>query len=304
MITKKLDSLNDKDSASMFAKCEDSLDEDLIKDLVRVCGGIPLIICTVISILRRENPRGAARRLSTSSPGSLVRELTDPEILPNEDRIDKCLEICFHRLSEENQKIIVMFSTFPYRFTQEQFQVVFRSSVTADLQTSLNCLHHSSLLRFDRRSCQYSLHPFIRDFFSLKSDHREAKVTFIRHYSDLAVTLCRTFLTKDCKSAIDQYLSEKDNIREAIAWCGDDHPELDQTFREQCIDAFNKAAVFLAEVMRKYEFQSLFCKLAYRCRYHMHLYSACLTNIGMKIVSSCTCTPHICPRALYQAQEI
>ena len=298
-----LEPLNDNDSASMFSKCEDGLDDDLIEELVRVCGGIPLIICTVISILKRENPRRAARRLSTSTPSSLVKEL-NPDDLPNEDRIDKCLQICFDRLSQENQKIIVMFSTFPHRFTQEQFEVVFRSFVTADLRTCLNSLEHSSLLRFDRISCQYSLHPFIRDFFSLKSDHIDAKSTFIRHYSDLAVTLCETFLSKDCKSAIDQYRSEKDNIREAMAWCGDDHPELDQTFREQCIEAFNEAAVFLAKVMRKQEFQSLFCKLAYRCRSHLRLYSACLTNIGMKIVLSCTCTPHICPRALYQAREI
>ena len=297
-----LEPLNDNDSTSMFSKCEDGLDDHLIEELVRVCGGIPLIICTVISILKRENPRRAARRLSTSTPSSLVKEL-NPDDLPNEDRIDKCLQICFDRLSQENQKIIVMFSTFPHRFTQEQFQEVFRSFVTADLQTCLNSLEHSSLLRFDRISCQYSLHPFIRDFFSLKSDHIDAKSTFIRHYSDLAFTLCETFLSKDCKSAIDQYRSEKDNIREAMAWCGDDHPELDQTFREQCIEAFNEAAVFLAKVMRKQEFQSLFCKLAYRCRSHLRLYSACLTNIGMKIVLSCTCTPHICPRALYQARE-
>ena len=298
-----LEPLNDNDSASMFSKCEDGLDDDLIKGLVRVCGGIPFIICTVISILKRENPWRAARRLFTSSPSSLVKEL-NPDDLPNEDRIDKCLQICFDRLSQENQKIIVMFSTFPHRFTQEQFQEVFQSFVTADLRTCLNSLEHSSLLRFDRISCQYSLHPFIRDFFSLKSDHTDAKSTFILHYSDFAVTLCETFLSKDCKSAIDQYRSEKDNIREAMAWCGDDHPELDQTFREQCIEAFNEAAVFLAKVMRKQEFQSLFCKLAYRCRSHLHLYSACLTNIGMKIVLSCTCNPHICPRALYQAREI
>ena len=297
-----LEPLNDNDSASMFSKCEDGLDDDLTEELVRVCGGIPLIICTVISILKRENPRRAARRLSTSTPSSLVKEL-NPDDLPNEDRIDKCLQICFDRLSQENQRIIVMFSTFPHRFKQEQFQEVFRSFVTADLRTCLNSLKHSSLLRFDRISCQYSLHPFIRDFFSLKPDHIDAKSTFIRHYSDLAVTLGETFLSKDCNSAINQYISEKDNIREAMAWCGDDHPELEQTFREQCIEAFNEAAVFLAKVMRKQEFQSLFRKLAYRCRSHLRLYSACLTNIGMKIVLSCTCTPHICPRALYQARE-
>ena len=129
----------------LFSKCKDGLDDHLIEELVRVCGGIPLIICTVISILKRENPRRAAHRLSTSSPSSLVKEL-NPDDLPIEDRIDKCLQICFDRLSQENQKIIVMFSTFPHRFTQEQFQEVFRSFVTADLQTYLNSLEHSSLL--------------------------------------------------------------------------------------------------------------------------------------------------------------
>ena len=86
-----------------------------------------------------------------------------------------------------------------------------------------------------------------------------------------------------------------------MAWCGDDHPDLDQTLREHCIQAFNKSAVFLAKVMHKQEFRSLFDKFAHRC--HMQLRSACLTNIGMKVVLSCTCTPHICQRALNQAKE-
>ena len=298
-----LEPLNARDSASMFAKCDDGLEGDLIKDLVRVCGGIPLIICIVISILKRENPHEAARRLSTTSPSCLAREL-DVNFLANEDRIHRCLQICFDRLSQENQKILVMFSTFPCTFTREQFQAVFESSVEGDLQTCLNCLKQSSLLRFNRRKCNFSLHPFIKDFFSLKPDHTGAKSVFIRHYSTLAVTLYKTFMSKDCKSAIDRYILEKNNIREAMAWCGDDHPELDQTLRELCIKAFNKAAVFLAKMMHKQEFQSLFYKFAHRCPFHMQLRSACLTNIGMKVVLSCTCTPHICQRALNQAKEI
>ena len=295
--------LNDIDSAALFAKCEDSLDDSLIKELVRVCGGIPRIICTVLSILKRANPEKCARRLSTSSPSFLVREL-NPDFIENEDRIDECLQICFDRLSQESQKILVMFSTFPYRFTQEQFKAVFESSIGGDLQTCLNRLKQSSLLRFDRGSCHYSLHPFLRDFVSLRPEHKEAKSVFIRHYSDLAVELCKTFLTKDsAKCAIERYGAVKENIREAMAWCGDDHRELDQTVREQCIVAFNKSAIFLAKVMRSEEFESLFSKLANHCRYDMQLHSACLTHIGMKIVLSCTCTPHICPRALYRAKS-
>ena len=232
----------------------------------------------------------------------LVKEL-DPGFIANEDRIDNCLQVCFNRLSQENQDVLVMISTFPHRFTQEQFLAVpFETSIVPNLRTCMNCLKHSSLVRFDRRSCHYSLHPFIRDFFSLKPKHKEAKSIFIRHYSDLAVMMCKQFLTRDSKSAIQRYMDEKDNIREAMAWCGDNHPELDQETREHCIHSFNKSAVFLAKMMRKQEFESLFCKLSYRCRYDMPLYSACLTNIGVKIVLSCTCTPHICVRALYRAK--
>ena len=298
----ELQPLSNEDSATLFKKRDKSLDDDLLKELVRVCGGIPLVICTVLSILKRENPKNLTRKLSTSSPCSLIKEL-NPDFIANEDRIDKCLQVCFNRLSQENQKVLVMISTFPQRFTQEQFLAVFKSLLGRDLQTCLSCLKHSTLLRFDRSSCHYSLHPFIRDFCSLMPEHAKFKSDFILFYSDLAVTLCKQFLSQDSKCAIDCYRVEKENIREAMVWCGDNHdPELNQETREHCIRSFNKSAVFLATMMRKQEFESLFCKLSHRCSYDMHLYSACLTNIGMKIVLSCTCTPHICPRALYRAK--
>ena len=296
-----LEPLKDNDSATLFEKCDDRLDEGLINDLVRVCGGIPLIICTVRSILRRENPERFTQRLTTCSPQTL-RKLLSPDFLASEERIYKCLQICFNRFSDENQKIFVMFSTFPNGFTEEQFDACFKSSVEGDLQMSLSCLKQSSLLNFDRNNCLYSLHPFIREFFSSMPVHKEAKSVFLRHYSHLIVSLCKNFLSADKKSAINRYRSEKDNIREAMAWCGD-HPELDQTVREHCVAAFNDAAVFLAKMMRKQEFVSLFCKFAYRCQHDRHLLSACLTNIGVKIVLSCTCRPYICPRALYQAKR-
>ncbi|XP_066021739.1 uncharacterized protein [Pocillopora verrucosa] len=296
-----LEPLKDSDSATLFKKCDDSLEEGSINDLVRVCGGIPLIICTVPSILRRENPERFTQRLTSCSPQTLLK-LLSPDFQASEDRIDRCLQICFDRFSKENQKIFVMFSTFPKGFTEEQFDACFKSLIGGDLQTFPICLKQSSLLNFDKNNCLYSLHPFIRDFFSSMPEHKEAKSVFLRHYSNLIVSLCKKFLSADKKSAINRYRSEKDNIREAMVLCGD-HPELEQTVREHCVAAFNDAAVFLAKMMRKQEFVSLFCKFAYRCQRDRHLLSACLTNIGVKIVLSCTCRPYICPRALYQAKR-
>ena len=295
----ELEPLSDEDSATLFTEREKSLDDGLVRELVRVCGGIPLVICTVLAILKKENPQKLTRRLST--PRLLLKEL-NRDFIANEDRIDKCLEVCFNRLSEEKQDVLVKISTFPHGFTEEHFVDVFKPPPGFDLQTCMNRLKHSRLVRFDRRSCHYSLHPFLRDYFSLMPQHTAAKSVFIRHYSDLTSKLWKQFLTRDSKSAIEHYRNEKENIREAMAWCGDDHPELDQTAREYCIRCFNKSAVFLAKMMRKQEFESLFCKLSYRCRYDMHLYSACLTNMGMKIVMSCACAPHICVRALYRAK--
>ena len=302
----ELQPLSEEDSATLIKKRGKGLCDDLVflKDMVRVCGGIPLVICTVLAILRRENPQDLTQRFCkySSSPCSLIKEL-NLDFIAEEDRIDSCLEVCFNRLSPENQDALIMMSTFPHRFTKEQFLAVFKSLLRLDLQTCLSCLKHSTLLRFDRSSCHYSLHPFMRDFFSLMPKHAEFKSVFIRHYSELAVTLCKQFLSKHSKAAIDCYRKEKDNIREAIAWCGDSHDnDVDQKTREHCIYSSNKSAVFLAKMMRKQEFESLFCKLSQQCRYDMHLYSACLTHIGMKIVLSCTCTPNICPKALYRAK--
>ena len=297
----ELQPLSEKDSATLFTKRDKSLDNELVRELVRVCGGIPLVICAVLAILQRENPENLARRLSESSPRVLIEELC-PDFITYDDRIDKCLEVCFNHLSQENQNVLAKISTFPHRFTENQFLAVFKSQPGLDLRTCMHGMKHSSLVRFDRRSCHYFVDSFIRNFISLMPQHKEAKSVFVRHYSDLATTLCEQFLSKDSKSAIDRYWMEKENIREAMTWCGDDHPELEQTTREYCICCFNKSAVFLAKVMRKQEFESLFCKLSYRCRYHMHLYSACLTNMGMKIVLSCTCTPRICRIALYRAK--
>jgi len=297
----EIPSLSDKDSAFLFMTRDNLIDEHLVKDLVTICGGIPLVICTVLAILQRENPETLTRRLSTCSSRELLDALS-PDYIPNEDRIGHCLQVCFDRLKEENQDVLVQISTFPHRFTQEQFLAVFQSKLDCNLQTCFDSLKHSSLLHFDRVSSLFSLHPFIRRFFSVKTKYTDAKWVFTRHYSDLAVTLCDQFLSQNSKTAIELYRNEKENIREAMTWCGDDHPELDQTTREHCIRCFNKSAVFLAKMMRKQEFESLFCRLSYRC-VDDFLYSACLTNIGLKMVVSCMCTPCICPRALYRAKD-
>ena len=296
-----LQPLSNEDSALLFKTRDSLIDNDSVKDLVTICGGIPLLICTVLSILQRENPQTLTRRLSACSPSELLDALS-PDYIPNEDRMSYCLQVCFDRLKEENQDVLVKISTFPHRFTQDQFLAVFQSNLDCNLQTCFDRLKHSSLLRFDRVSSLFSLHPFIRKFFSVKIHYPYVKWAFTRHYSDLALTLCEQFLSQNSKFAIERYRKEKENIREAMTWCGYDHPELHQTTREHCIRCLNNSAVFLAKMMRKQEFESLFCKLSFRCCDNLQLYSACLTNIGLKIVLSCMCTPCICPRALYRAK--
>ena len=300
----KLNPLGKEDSAALFKERDKSLDEATVEKLVTICGGIPLIICTVLSLLKTRNPKNLTRRLSSCTPLELIKELS-PEYLPFEDRIDQCLKVCFHRLSQENQDVLVMLSTFPHRFTQEQFYAVYHSVGTDyDLERCVDSLKHNSLLRFERESCFFCIHPFIRKFCSVQPKHKEAKSLFIRCYCDLIHTLSERFFSRESKSSVGKYRDEKENIKEAVAWCEDDRPDLDQALKEYCIDAFNKAAVFLAKVMRKQEFESLFCKLFNHCHPDSERQSACATAIGMKIVLSCTCTPQICARAWYRAKDV
>jgi len=65
----------------MIKERDRSLDEITVKKLVAICGGIPLIICTVLSILKRRNPQTFTHRLSNCTPLELIRELSS-EFLP------------------------------------------------------------------------------------------------------------------------------------------------------------------------------------------------------------------------------
>ena len=303
----QLHPLSETESSELFKERGMSVDEDTIKKLVDICGGIPLIICSVLSILRITNTHNLTRRLSTCTPRELLQELS-PDYLQPENRIDLCLEVFFHHLSEENQEVLTKLSTFPHRFTQEQFYAVFSEPKTdrQKLEMCLNSLKHTSLLRFEQESYYFCIHPFIRKFCSVhnQSTHKQAKLTFIRHYSDVVIALTKKFLSRESKCAIDEYRSERENIKEATGWCEVEHHDLPSEVTDYCIDAFIKAAVFLAIVMRKQEFESLFCKLSQNYRYDSKRHSACLTAVGMKIVLSCTCTPHICYRAWYRAKMV
>ena len=299
----ELPPLSKEDSSTLFKDHYGNLDENTVNKLVDIGGGIPLIIFTVISLLKHEDPEILAERLSTYQGKELIRELS-PKHLPSQDRIYDCLEGYFSRLSKEDQYALVMLSTFPNRFTQTQLFAVFQSLTDFDLASCLRSLRFSSFFPFERASGHYCLPSYIRTFCSAKPRHAEVKALFLGHYSDLVVNLNKEFLTKDSKSAVERYRDEKENIKEAMVWCGNDHPELAEDLKEKCIDAFNKAAVFLAKVMRKQEFESLFCKLAHQCRHDVERHSACLTSIGMKEVLSCTCKTRICHTAWHRAKSV
>ena len=112
----ELQPLSDDNSSALLEERDSGLDGETIKKLVTICGGIPLIICSVLSLLRKRNPQNLTRRLSNCTPLELIKELS-PELLPIEDRIYQCLQVCFHRLTQENQDVLVMLSTFSHRFT-------------------------------------------------------------------------------------------------------------------------------------------------------------------------------------------
>ena len=299
----KLPPLSKEDSSTLFKDHYENLDENTVNKLVDTCDGLPLIIFTVMSRLKNEDPETLAERLSTSQGEDLIRELT-PRNLSTQERIYDCLKGYFSRLNNDDQYALVMLSTFLDIFTQTQLYAVFQTVADLDLASCISSLKYSSFFPFERTSGLYCLPSYIRTFCSVQPRHAEAKSLFLRHYSDVIVNLSKEFLTKDSKSAVKRYRDEKDNIREAMDWCGNDHPELAEDLRVRCIDAFNKAAVFLANVMRKQEFESLFCKLAYQCRHDLERHSACLTAIGTNIVLSCTCTPWICLTAWYRAKNV
>ena len=303
---KELEPLSISNAGNLLMKLCTSLSQKQAEELGQICGGIPLNLCNIASLIQSKGYAttegllsGYIEELSSSPPSKLMRVFHSQK---------KCLDLCFQRLDPQLQELLVSISVFPGMFTLEQAKVVSQHSVQAvDMVEKIEALVEHCLVRFDKCPKQYSVHSFIRSFCivqgqndHLKDCYKKAKENFVDHYVTLLEDLYNTFLSKESRKAIVDYRNEKENISQLLSMCTNEE-EIGVKTGKKCIDVINMAAPMIAKVTGRTEFERIFNLLAYRwCQDHRR-YADCLVSIGMKIVLACACSPRICASALEDA---
>ena len=233
----RLDGLDPESSAKLLQDLAPNCEKQYIKDLGKLCGGIPLVLLNCAVLLE-----------VGFSPEALVARLTHANDVYN------VLRQFLLNMSENIKESLVRLSVFPSTFSVKDMKVLFGDVLEPEAVKNF-MVRRSLLRRIDIE--KLVLHPLIREF--LKAERKllnmddigeKAEHKFNQHYLELLETLSKQFISKEwSQNAISTFRREKGNILEMFKNFlqeGGDKKEA-----ESCIDVANSTKVldFLAIVL-------------------------------------------------------
>ena len=306
MFELRLESLCPDHAAELLLALDPTVAEDDATQLAYHCGGVPLVLRTTASLLAKGVAAKALINEFQMSPVSTLKSFSLNSLSHNH-QLFNCLGICFSRLDADQQVALISLAVFPTTFTVADAQFLLRDLSEYKLEMLLQNLVGNSMLQFDSLSKQYYVHSIIQAFcldrvhqeVDLSPTHQSAKKLFNIHYLALLKELYALFLSKECCSAVEKFLINRRNIRQALKDSLGD-PDLD----EMCIDTAVDVAPFLAKVFRKEKFLSVYGQFTAVCKANgdKKRYSDCLTAEAYCILSHCAC--HLpCPTAVVRFKE-
>ena len=278
--------------------------------LSEICSGIPLVLYT-LALSHRDLP-GLVKHMICSSPQEKFDLLIRIQLVPKEEKISVCLDICFGRLTEKEKKTLITLSLLRGRFTPSGAAQIFRSTALSEHQLTDTALELAKRSLLEQNiiggDCFYTFLRVIRDYCRNKeSDFPEvfanARNLFIDHFLDFLKDTFRTFLSKKASDAIADFRQEEENVMQLTEWC--ENGEMDEGKIARCIDVFNSVGELLAKMIGKTKYQSVFALLRKKCEEmgDQKRLSECLTSLGIKEVFHCSCSPGLCYEAARRARE-
>ena len=306
MFELRLDSLCPDHAKELLLKLESRVSEEHAKQLAYHCGGVPLVLRTTAALLAKGVDAGALVNEFQMSPVSTLKSFSLNSLSRNH-QLFNCLGICFSRLDPGQQVALISLAVFPMSFTVADAQFLLRDLSAYKLGMLLQILVDNSMLQFDYLLKQYYVHNIIQSFCidrahqesDLYPPYQSAKKLFNSHYLSMLKELYALFLSKHCCQAVQKFLINRRNIRQALQDSLAD-PDLD----ELCIDTAVEVAPFLAKVFRKEKFLSVYGQFTDACKRvgNKKRYSDCLTSEAYCILSHCAC--HLpCPPAVAKFKE-
>lgn len=306
MFELRLDSLCPDHAKELLLKLESRVSEEHAERLASHCGGVPLVLRTTAALLAKGVDAGALINEFQMSPVSTLKSFSLNSLSHNH-QLFNCLGICFSRLEPDQQVALISLAVFPMSFTVSDAQFLLRDLSAYKLGMLLQNLVDNSMLQFDYLLKQYYVHNIIQSFCidrahqesDLYSPYQSAQKLFNIHYLGMLKELYALFLSKNCCQAVQKFLINRRNIRQALQ-----DSLADPDFDELCIDTAVEVAPFLAKVFRKEKFLSVYGQFTDACKRagNKKRYSDCLTSEAYCILSHCAC--HLpCPPAVARFKE-
>ena len=258
----RLDGLDPESSAKLLQDSVPNCEEQYIKELSKLCGGVPLVLVNCAGLLE-EN----------FSPEVLVAQLKEnpiPLLKISAKDVYNALRQFLLNISENIKANLVRLSVFPSAFSVEDMNALFGDSLQP-AEAVKNTMIRRSLLRIIDNE-KLVLHPLVREF--LKAERKllnmddvgnDAEHKFNQHYLELLETTSKQFInTEWSQNAIFTFRTEKANILEMLKNFLDGGGDKKET--ESCIDFANSTKVldFLAKVLSP---PSECVRLYERCRH-------------------------------------
>ena len=267
----RLDGLDPESSAKLLQDLAPNCEEPYIKELGKLCGGIPLVLADCAVLLEEGfSPEVLVVRLK-ENPIQLLK--THAEDVYN------VLRQFLLNMSENIKASLVRLSVFPYSFSVKDMEIVFGDVLEPEAVKNTMI----------RRSLR--MNPLVREFLKVERKllnmddvGKTAEHKFNQHYLELLETLSKQFISKEwSQNAISTFRREKRNILEMFnnfLW-----EEGVKKETESFIDVANSTKVldFLARALYPpFEFEQLYkrCYLIAEASNDMRRLADCLTSLG------------------------
>ena len=233
-------------SAELLRKLEVSCSEKQVKDLAKLCDGIPLLLINCAFLLKDGfNPEVLIQELS-NHPMKLLKSTAK--------KMHDALGRFVNNFSKDLITNLVVLSVFPSTFSPKDIEFLFNDQL--QLETVKTKMLKSALLQ-KMNDQKLGLHPLLQAYCRTERETLHmvdvgcnAQRKFNLHFLELLKSLSKTFITKNSAVvAIQTLRDQKANIKEALKNCFEDTNDTDQ--KGLAIDVVNSTEVldFLAKVL-------------------------------------------------------
>ncbi|XP_074607653.1 uncharacterized protein LOC141860362 isoform X5 [Acropora palmata] len=291
----------DKDESSKLlekVRCGDKISVEESEELCEICSGIPLVLHTLIS--SQKNLIDLLKCFVKSPPEERTNFLQEMKTVPQEKKIEFCLDLCFQRLTPQEKLTLLGLCLYKGFFTPDKAAQIFCSPELSEhkLRAIVLKLEQRNLLHLQKfkETSKYTFLTVIREHFKLKAkqqygeENQRARGLLIDYLLSFLKETFKVFLGKNrVKEAIEEFSGEKENMMQLVEWI--DKGEMDEERVKKSIDVFNIAGEMLAKMMGKFNYENVYKSLAKKCKEmgDQRRLAECLTSLGIKEIFNCIC---------------